>query len=78
MMNVSTESEKMIKYIDHGLDYVQKPVYRLDSVPSATFTTTNRLTEDDFSVGPETFKKLEKWNADGPQEDPVIGSQSYF
>lgn len=65
-MNFSTESEKMIKYIDEGIHVQEKPSYRLDSMPSATFTTGGyNLTEEDFSVGPETLKKLNQWQADG-------------
>lgn len=70
----------MIKYIDEGHNVPKKPVYRLDSLPSNTFASNAyQLTEEDFTVGTQTLKRLNMWQADGSQQpDLVIGSQSYF
>jgi hypothetical protein len=47
---------------------------------TGTFASIDKHTfnDEDFEVSPDSYKRAIKYTADGPQDEMVIGSGSYF
>lgn len=74
---VSVDEDSKLIYIEDDrrfADVREKP--RLDTIGTGTFASKHTFSDADFE--PASFKRAVKYTADGPQNDPVIGSGSYF
>lgn len=78
--HLSLDEDKRLLFVDDGKYAETREKPRLDTMGTGTFNLSekHRFSDGDFELSPEHYTKIAKYTADGPQDELIIGSHSYF